>query len=287
MIGDSRPKLTIAVTAARRIFCREMKTALFISPHLDDVAFSCGATLARLAADEWQTVLCTVFTKSVSRPQGFALACQLDKGLAAEVDYMKLRRAEDCRAAKILNASEIIHLNFLEAPHRGYESGAELFAEIKNGDEIWRRVAEHLALLAEIHQPDLIFAPQGLGNHVDHRQTVRAAEESLAPEKICWYRDAPYAIRQPSAPPNELLPVADLAEIPLDVSSYLEYKIAACAAYASQIGFQFGGADKLKETLRRFHQTEAARINSGFAAAEVFLAPSAVRAVFGKINSAS
>lgn len=264
-----------------------MKTALFISPHLDDVAFSCGATLARLAADDWRTILCTIFTKSVPRPRGFALACQLDKGLPPETDYMKLRRAEDCRAARILNAGEVMHLNFAEAPHRGYETAAQLFAEIKKGDEVWRHVSEQLALLAEIHQPDLIFAPQGLGNHVDHQQTVRAAGESLAAEKICWYRDAPYAIRQPSASPNDLLSVADLAETALDISSYLECKIAACAAYASQIDFQFGGADALKEKLRRFHRAEATRVNSGFAAAEVFLASPAIEAVFDKVKSVS
>jgi len=252
-----------------------MKTALFISPHLDDAAFSCGGTLARLAAENWQTILCTVFTKSVPHPQGFALACQLDKGLSPEIDYMKLRRAEDCQAAKILNAGEVLHLNFAEAPHRGYRNAAELFAGIKKGDEIWRAVAEHLVLLDDIHQPDLLFAPQGLGNHVDHQQTVRAARESLAFEKICWYRDAPYAIRQPNASTTDL-PTDNLSEMPLDISLYFERKIVACAAYASQIDFQFGGADKLKVALRQFHCSEATRVNGDFSLAEVFLASSAI-----------
>ncbi len=248
-----------------------MKTALFISPHLDDVVFSCGGTLARLAADNWRTILCTVFTKSVPRPQGFALACQLDKGLPPEIDYMKLRRAEDCQAARILNAGEVLHLNFAEAPHRGYESAAELFAEIKSGDDVWHGIAEYLALLNDIHQPDLIFAPQGLGNHVDHRQTIRAALEFSAAEKICWYRDTPYSIRQPNASPADL-PGNNRLEMPLDIASFLERKIAACAAYASQINFQFGGADQLKTGLEKFHRSEAERVNGGFSAAEVFLA---------------
>jgi len=258
-----------------------MKTALFISPHLDDAAFSCGGTLARLAEENWRTILCTVFTKSVSHPHGFALECQLDKGLPPEIDYMKLRRAEDCQAAKILNASEVSHLNFAEAPHRGYKSAAELFAGVKNGDEIWRAVAEHFVLLDDIHQPDLIFVPQGLGNHVDHRQTVRAARESLAAKKICWYRDMPYAIRQPEASALGL-PIDNLSEMPLDISLYFELKSAACAAYASQIDFQFGGADKLKAALQRFHHSEAKRINGDFPLAEVFLASSANQGIFDK-----
>ena len=61
-----------------------MPTALFLSPHLDDVAFSCGGTLLRLTDDpRWRVVLCTVFTASVADPQGFALRCQTDKGIAA------------------------------------------------------------------------------------------------------------------------------------------------------------------------------------------------------------
>ncbi len=248
-----------------------MKTALFISPHLDDVAFSCGGTLARLAADDWQTILCTVFTKSVPHPKGFALACQLDKGLSPEIDYMKLRRAEDYQAAKILNAGEVLHLNFAEAPHRGYQSATELFAEVKKEDEIWKAVAEYLGLLDDIHHPDLIFAPQGLGNHVDHRQTIRAVGKAAAAEKIRWYRDTPYAIRQPFAPPADL-PFDSLSEIPHDITPFLECKIAACAAYASQINFQFGGADQLKTVLQQFHRSEAERFDGGFAAAEIFLA---------------
>ncbi len=74
---------------------RSLPRALFLSPHLDDVAFSCGGTLVGLAAGGWETHLATAFTASVPDPQGFALACQLDKGLGPEVDYMALRRAED------------------------------------------------------------------------------------------------------------------------------------------------------------------------------------------------
>ncbi len=246
-----------------------MKTALFISPHLDDVVFSCGGTLAKLADENWRTILCTVFTKSVMNTKGFALACQLDKNLAATVDYMKLRREEDCRAARILGAAEVLHLNFLEAPHRGYESAPELFAGVKTGDEIWRSVAEHLDLLNEIHQPELIFAPQGLGNHCDHLQTIRAVCEVISSEKIFWYRDTPYAIRQPDAPASNLLP-NNLIENYYDIEKSLPRKIAAGAAYESQINFQFGSVEKLTTQLQSFHRKEAERLNVDFSAAEIY-----------------
>lgn len=250
-----------------------MKTALFLSPHLDDVAFSCGGTLAKLASERWRTVLCTIFTESVLHPKGFALACQLDKNLPADVDYMKLRRDEDARAAKILGATEVVHLDLPEAPHRGYESAPELFAGVKPSDEVWRSVAERMDSLDEIHQPELVFAPQGIGNHADHLQTIRAARAVFPSEKLIWYRDTPYSIRRPDAPPSNLLPPRTLISF-CDIEPYLEQKIRACAAYRSQINFQFGGAEKLKTELREFHRNEAARLKTNFSAIEVFLSES-------------
>lgn len=246
-----------------------MKTALFISPHLDDAAFSCGGTFAGLGDENRQTILCTIFTKSFSRPTGFALACQLDKNLPAAVDYMNLRREEDLSAARILKAADVLHLDFAEAPHRGYESAAELFAGIKAGDEIWREIAEKLCSLGESFKPQLIFAPQGLGNHVDHLQTIRAVRKVFPVEKTFWYRDTPYAIRQPFARQSDLLP-AKIADAFYDVESYLEQKIRACAAYRSQINFQFGGAEKLEIRLREFHRNEAVCLSVSSAAVEVY-----------------
>ena len=51
-----------------------MPTALALSPHLDDAAFSCGGLLATLAESGWRVVMATLFTGSVPDPQGFAVA---------------------------------------------------------------------------------------------------------------------------------------------------------------------------------------------------------------------
>lgn len=228
------------------------KTALFISPHLDDAVFSCGGTMAKLAESGWKTILCTVFTKSIVNPKGFALRCQLDKNLAPDIDYMKLRRAEDAAAARILNVSETLYLNFPEAPHRGYNSAPELFAGIKTGDRIWKNIAEHFTLLGDIHQPAAVFAPQGIGNHCDHLQTINAVLEVFNARKINWYYDTPYIIRQPDAQNYCRLP-ADMRQIQVGIAGFLNAKIEACTQYATQIDFQFGGREKLSETIKSFH----------------------------------
>ena len=248
--------------------------ALFISPHLDDVAFSCGGTLAKLLRANLTSVVCTIFTASVDDPRGFALRCQTDKGLASEIDYMLLRRAEEAEFAHVIGGAKLRHLAFREAPHRGYESAAELFAGERLDDEVWREIVEELKSLAGELNPRVVFAPQGLGNHVDHLQTIRAVRAANLNAPILWYRDTPYAIRDADAAPTPLLP-DNLSQLALDIDEEIEAKIKGCIAYTTQIGFQFGGADALREKLFDFHRREAKKdgLVNNARLAERFLAP--------------
>ncbi|WP_375464882.1 PIG-L deacetylase family protein [uncultured Methylobacterium sp.] len=219
-----------------------MPTALALSPHLDDAAFSCGGTLATLAEAGWRVVMATVFTGSVEAPAGFALACQLDKGLAATVDYMCLRRAEDEAAARCLGIEPPRHLPFREAPHRGYGSASALFAEVLPEDRIAAALVPALAALIGEAAPDVILGPQAIGGHVDHVQ-VAAAIRAAAPDRpTLWWRDFPYTVRSavPRAPLRALFSGLPTRTVGLDAEVRAR-KAEACAAYATQIGFQFGG----------------------------------------------
>ena len=243
-----------------------MPTALFLSPHLDDAAFSCAGTLLALQAAGWDICHCTVFTASVPNPAGFALRCQTDKGIAPEVDYMALRRREDAAFAQSAGVLDVRHWDFAEAPHRGYESPAALFAGVRHGDDVWKPIAEVLQGLMSALDPMRVFAPQGLGNHADHLQVIAAVRDTLADDLVCWYRDTPYAIRKPNALPSSLLPL-DLTEqaTPLTEDG-LARKIAGACAYESQTGFQFGGPAEVARNLREFHAAEAARLGlTGYA----------------------
>jgi len=229
-----------------------MPTALALSPHLDDAAFSCGGTLARLARAGWRVVVATVFTASVPDPRGFALACQLDKGLGPEIDYMALRRAEDAAAMRALGATPV-WLPFREAPHRGYDSAPALFAGVRREDSIVDDLAPALAALLAEQSPDLVLAPQAIGNHADHVPLVRALERAGPTAPVLWWRDFPYAVRDAS--PRE--PFRDRFMAPPEChvalsSDEFEAKRLASRAYASQLGFQFGGAEGLERQLAAF-----------------------------------
>lgn len=229
-----------------------MSTALFVSPHLDDVVFSCGGTLAIMADGGWRTIMATCFTATILPATGFALACQLDKGLGPEIDYMALRREEDRTAAAILGVTNLPWLDLPEAPHRGYADAPALFGNIHSGDDVWIALAERLRTLIAETAPDQIFAPQGLGNHVDHQHTIRAIQSLATDIPIAWYRDTPYAIRDPAAPALVDAPAA--ATVPIGAT--LDRKIRAACAYASQIGYQFGGPTGVATALTAFTERE-------------------------------
>jgi LmbE family N-acetylglucosaminyl deacetylase len=244
-----------------------MPTVLAVSPHLDDVAFSCGGVLGVLRRTGWQVRVATVFTATVNPLSPFALACQLDKGLPTEVDYMALRRGEDVTAMRCLGVDEFEHLGLPEAPHRGYTSAADLFAGRHDDDRVLDDVRE--AVLPLARNVDLLLGPQGLGDHVDHQIVVEALTGLDVPTLL--YRDTPYAMRLTTTGQQD-------AEVAVPIDAALADKIAACTAYASQLGFQFGGRSTMAAALEDFAEAEARRCGwSGVA--EVLAGSAAARDV--------
>lgn len=214
-----------------------MRTLLAISPHLDDAIFSAGALLWSLRRRGWRVVVVTVFTANVERPANFALACQLDKGLSADVDYMALRRQEDLQACATLDATPV-HLPLLEAPHRGYANAAALFASVLPKDNVEDRVRAMLTTVLADVRPDVMLAPSAIGGHVDH-VIVRRAVDAIADARRLWlWEDWPYVDRSGS------LECRRARDLQLSTAAR-RAKIRACACYVSQLGFQFGGIEAL------------------------------------------
>ena len=250
-----------------------MPTALFLSPHLDDVAFSCGATVSWLASRGWRCVLATAFTRSVPNPTGFALACQTDKGLSADVDYMALRRQEDAVCGHALGADTVRWLDFAEAPHRGYDTAAQLFAPPHVGDTVVEPLGQALRALCNELQPAITFAPLALGAHVDHVQLQRAVHLATVEQApLAWYRDMPYAMRAADAAPSD----ASNAVVAVALEGqHLQVKLDGCACYSSQLGFQFGDVHAMRMALTAFAHDEGRRARLQGQPAERFFATAA------------
>ncbi len=234
------------------------RTALLLSPHLDDVAFSCGGTASSLAAAGWTVVVATAFTRSVHPATGFALACQRDKGLDDAVDYMAVRRVEDEAACRVLGARPVL-LDLAEAPNRGYGSASALFASPSPQDAVAGPLGVLLAGLVATERPDLLLAPQGCGRHVDHLQLIAALLALPGPlPPLGFYRDTPYVIRDRDAEPDAR--VAALATVPVVVPLSRRARAAkqeAVNCYRTQLGYQFGGTAQAAEAIERLMLREA------------------------------
>jgi LmbE family N-acetylglucosaminyl deacetylase len=157
-----------------------MTVALFLSPHLDDAILSCAGRIQRHVAHAERVVLLTAF--SHADPEDAA-------GWAA-------RRREDETAAARLGA-EPRWLGLPDAPFRdpayaGFTPDV-LTSPHAPGDTRWReRLMALLRAEVEALRPFVVYAPLGVGDHVDHRLVLEAAA-GLEPRPCC-YEDHPYAL---------------------------------------------------------------------------------------------
>ena len=132
-----------------------MKTAMVISPHADDAAAFCGATLAKFADDGWKVILVRV---TDDRKDSVGLSIE---------DTIEKNTQELHNAAKILGITEIIEL--------GFET--DILADIPLG-----KIRERFVYLFRKHQPYTVFTfdPDGLyENNQDHVRVAQAADEAF------------------------------------------------------------------------------------------------------------
>lgn len=227
-----------------------MKTILTISPHLDDAAFSVGPLLADLAG-EARLVVVTPFTGSVVSPKGFALSCQLDKGLASDADYMRIRREEDALWTEHFGLT-FVHGPFLEAPHRGYNQAKELFGPFNPVDFVSQDLESWLRNFSDEINPDIILLPLGVGRHVDHRRVRDAAEKAIGGSRhLEYFQDQPYTVKTGSIESGRapFEAVGLHAHRVLVSEDAIMRALSACESYRTQIPFQFGGINEMRTLL--------------------------------------
>ncbi len=176
-------------------------------------------------------------------------------------------------------------LGLPEAPHRGYDSARELFEGVRPGDEVAAEVGRRLDDLDARLRPDLVLGPQGVGNHADHLQVIRAllARPGMG-GRLAWYRDLPYAAKFPEARPSPALPTGLVETAVCLGPSDLEAKLEGCAAYSTQLPFQFGGEAAMRRLLADFAEDEGGRLGLG-RPAEAILVPPGLAAKLAGIGS--
>lgn len=225
-------------------------SALFLQPHYDDVALSCGGTAARWSEAGMQPTIVTVFASELVHAMVGEFAAwkharwKLDDPEAVHA----VRRAEDRDAANALGC-DIRWLGLPDAIYRGdrYTSDASLYGPLHPEEHA---LADHLATevmnLPEWRPGNQVFVPLGVGSHVDHQLVFETgARLACAGAQVWAYEDLPYSIHTPASLPARLAQLAGRVgdAVVQPIADTLERKIASIAAYTSQLPVIFRFTD--------------------------------------------
>jgi LmbE family N-acetylglucosaminyl deacetylase len=230
---------------------------IYLSPHLDDAALSCGGMIgAQRAAGERVLVvtLCTASPAPDAQFNDLALEFHRRWGLApAEVVAARLR--EEHRAMELLDADSY-GAGMLDSIYRhpaAYNSRGALFGTPAPDDPLLPALRRLIRTLRERMPGARIYAPLGIGMHVDH-QVAHAVARAAEVGEVLYYEDMPYATRQGLL--DQRLAMLEGSYIPqiVAIDATMEKKLAAIKAYASQLE-QFGGAGAMEHTMRDYAQS--------------------------------
>jgi LmbE family N-acetylglucosaminyl deacetylase len=249
-----------------------MKDLVFLAPHLDDVALSCGGLAAQATAAGASGLCVTIFTAppAPGAPvSDYARSLNVRWGSPDPIVIAGLRQAEE-RAAMRLLGLDLVLLPYSDAIYREgrYLSHAGIFGAVDPDEAPF---AEELAATLErelqahgVVADATIYAPLGLGGHVDHQITFAAARRlAAAGRRIRHYEDFPYAAK----PEAHAVRFAALAAGGADFAPRAEYcdigaglptKIAAVAAYPSQISSLFPSLEAMPDAVRDYAARVAA-----------------------------
>lgn len=235
---------------------------IFLSPHFDDVAYSCGGTLGVQVSTGLRPLVITVFggVSQETTLSPFALAIHRKMGFSQDAASVNAtRRREDVAAMNLLGV-DYLWLDYLEAPYRGtppyYINDNELMGgDVHRGDS-W--IDEELAgILVALRKrlPDTVwYAPLGVGRHVDHQIVCSAADRlTQLGAKVNLYEDFPYVVRQAGALTERLEEFGNALEPALvEMSQMLHLRQQASAKYVSQTAMNFGDEKAMFASIARY-----------------------------------
>lgn len=226
------------------------RRVLTVGAHPDDAEFGAGATLARWAGDgcDVTMVIATDGSKGSWDPR------------SRPDEIAGVRRAEQRRAADILGAGTVVHLD-------GVDGELEYSAALR----------ERLARLIRVHRPDIVLTHDPWERyqlHPDHRNTGLAALDAVvAAREPLFYPNQEVEAHRPEAVLLWSADEPDHAE-PAP-TEFIERKIEALLCHSSQSTTTMGDAARSDQHRRAFAErielslTDAGR-RFGTGPAEVF-----------------
>jgi LmbE family N-acetylglucosaminyl deacetylase len=211
---------------------------IYLSPHFDDVALSCGGLVWEQVRAGDSVSIWTVCAGSIPEGELSPFAIELHTRGDTGRDATTQRRQEDIHSCQRLGASyryftipDCIYRHHPQTGEFMYASEAALNGPLQPGDDL-TIIAYRENLKLNLLPDALIVCPLGLGNHVDH-QLTRLAAEGLD-SSLWYYADYPYILHSK----EKLLSMAQegwLSQVfPISQDGLVAWQ-DSIAAHASQI----------------------------------------------------
>jgi LmbE family N-acetylglucosaminyl deacetylase len=227
---------------------------IYLSPHFDDVAFSCGGLVWEQTQSGNDVSILTICAGEPSPGPISRYAQSLHNRWETIRDPVPVRRVENQNSCQILGAKAI---NF-SIPDAIYRRSAinHAYLYTSDGDLFSDFPAEEFHLIEDLKneldhalpQSCEFVCPLALGGHVDH-QLARSAAEALD-RPIWYYADFPYLL--------------DLNGTPVVIEENKTYKYFpiserglqawknSIAAHASQISTFWTGEDQMRAVIQAY-----------------------------------
>lgn len=234
---------------------------IYLSPHFDDIVYSCGGALAKQTSRGERVLVITVFAglppvdltlSPYAQKVQHVMGC--DHSAAV---LIAARRLEDAQALTHLHA-DYLWLDHLDAIYRGapayYRRRRSMWGNIHPDDNA---ILRHLTQdLEQAHKrlPDAMwYAPLGMGYHVDHQIVFAAAEQLLQRGvQVHFYEDFPYAMRMGALRKRLREVGTPLRPVLVDVAETLQLRQEAAEMYASQVKLNFGNQDAMRSAIHDY-----------------------------------
>lgn len=234
---------------------------VFLSPHLDDAALSCGAAIAsQTGAGEQVLVitLCTAIPESGANMGPLAEEFHGDWNLPHD-EAVTARLNEDLAAMQVMGCDSL-WLGLLDSIYRmpfAYDTREKLFGRPLSHDPLYTSLYDALPRLRTLLPEAHYYVPMGIGYHVDHQIVYDVALDVLKGQ-YALYEDVYYVLlageRERRMADIHLTLQPEL----IDVTTTIDRKIAAINCYASQVPELFGGSEAMERDIRGYAASLAA-----------------------------
>ncbi len=232
-------------------------SVIILSPHFDDSVLSCGGQIwQRRQHGQPVRVIILFAGPPLAAAPPFARVQHAMWG--DPPDPNRLRRAEDRVAHARLGCFDLVHLEMPDAVYRIaeaqrplYDSEEAIFGTVHPAEET---LPDRLCDLLTPHLPQTatVWAPLGVGHHVDHQLGYIVGQTLLgAGWRVAFYEELPY-IERPAALERAL--AASAGPLQVEVSplseAAIDAKIAAAAYYRSQVPVLYGDEATMARRIR-------------------------------------